>query len=163
MLHSFSLFRIAIMLENWHQMDGNWLDHKTYKYCAYEILPFLWFSMRLGMINSILIVCFTMVQKIFRSENIYKICAKISHNGYKTIFREKCVTFTINTREIFTTYFSRDFDRLSIYDVKVDWVLAKYNGYYRRESGKSGKYGFFCCLPETSNEVRCVFKFFHKI
>ena len=33
-----------------------------------RLLPFSWFSMKLGMINSFLIVCFTMVQKIFRSE-----------------------------------------------------------------------------------------------
>ena len=26
MLHSLSLFRIANMLENWHQMDDNWLE-----------------------------------------------------------------------------------------------------------------------------------------
>ena len=38
--------------------------------------------MKLGMINSFLIVCFTMVQKIFKSENIYKIRTKISRNGY---------------------------------------------------------------------------------
>ena len=60
----------------------------------------------------------------------------------------KCVTFIINTREIFTNYFSHEFDRLSNYDVKVDWVLADYNGYYIQESGKSDKYGFFsvACL-----------------
>ena len=56
------------MLENWHQMVGNWLETiKTYIHCAYEILLLLWFSMKLGVINSFLIVCFTMVQnwKIF--------------------------------------------------------------------------------------------------
>ena len=57
--------------------------------------------------------------------------------------REKCVTFTINTRLNFTNYFFRNFDRLSIYDTKVDWVSADYNGYYIQESGKSDKYGFF--------------------
>ena len=41
-----------------------------------RLLPFLWFSMKLGVISSFLIVCFTMVQKIFKSENIYKIHAK---------------------------------------------------------------------------------------
>ena len=40
--------------------------------------------MKLGVINSFLIVCLTMVQKIFKSENIYKIHAKTSRNGYKT-------------------------------------------------------------------------------
>ena len=58
-----------------------------------RFLPFSWFSMKLGMINSFLIVCFTMVQKKkFKSENIYKIHTKMSHNGYKTTFREKCIT-----------------------------------------------------------------------
>ena len=64
-----------------------------------RLLPFLWFSMKLGVINSFLIVCFTMVQKIFSSEKFCKILTKISRNSYKTIFREKCITFTINTRE----------------------------------------------------------------
>ena len=51
------------MLENWHQMVGNWLETiKTYIHCKYETLPFLWFSMKLGVINSFLIVWFTMVQ-----------------------------------------------------------------------------------------------------
>ena len=45
-------------------------------------------------------------------------------------------------------YFSHNFDRLSIYDIKVDQVSADYNGYYRQESSKSNKYGFFWCLPE---------------
>ena len=88
------------MLENWHQMDGNWLETMKHAYIAHmRFLSFLWFSMKLGVINSFLVVCFTMVQKIFKSENIYKILTKISCNGYKTMFREKCVTFTINTRE----------------------------------------------------------------
>ena len=149
MLHSFNLFRIANMLENWHRMDGNWLETIEHTYIArMRFYHFLWFSMKLGVINSFLIVCFTMVQKIFKSENIYKIRTKISRNCYKTTFREKCVIFTINTRENFTNYFSHDFDRLSIYDIKVDRVLAYYNGYYRQESSKSDKYGFFWCLPE---------------
>ena len=61
---------------------------------------------------------------------------------------EKCVTFTINTRENFTNYFSHNFDQLSICDVKVDRVSADYNGYYIQGSSKSDKYGFFWCLPE---------------
>ena len=35
MLHSFSLFRIANMLENWHQMDGNWLETIKHTYIAH--------------------------------------------------------------------------------------------------------------------------------
>ena len=105
--------------------------------------------MKLGMINSFLVMCFTMVQKIFKLENIYKICTKISRNGYKTTSREKCSTFTIYTGLNFNNYFSRDFDRLSIYDIKVDQVSADYNGYYRQESGKLDKYGFSgACLEK---------------
>ena len=65
MLHSFSLFRIANMLENWHQMDGNWLETVyIHTYSAHvKLLPFSWFSMKLGVINSFLVLCFTMVQK----------------------------------------------------------------------------------------------------
>ena len=65
MLHSFRLFRIANMLENWHQMDGNWL--KTIYIHTYSVrmrlLPFSWFSLKLGMINSFLIVCFIWFKK----------------------------------------------------------------------------------------------------
>ena len=49
-----------------------------------RLLPFSWFSMKLGVINSFLVVCFTMVQK-FGLEK-YRIFTKISLNGYKTIF-----------------------------------------------------------------------------
>ena len=57
-----------------------------------RLLPFLSFSMKLGVINSFLIVCFTMVlKKIFKSENIYKIHAKILCNGYKTTFTENAL------------------------------------------------------------------------
>ena len=60
-----------------------------------RLLPFSWFSMKLGVINSFLVVCFTMVQKLKK----YRILTKISLEGYKTIFTEKCITLTINTRE----------------------------------------------------------------
>ena len=80
MLHSFRLFRIANILENWHQMVGNRLETiKTYIHCTYEILPFSWFSMKLGVINSFLVVCFTMVQK----KNIQ--IGKYLQNSYKNI------------------------------------------------------------------------------
>ena len=46
-------------------------NHKTYIHCVYEILPFLWFSMKLGVINSFLIVCFTMVQKKYSNQKIF--------------------------------------------------------------------------------------------
>ena len=80
-----------------------------------RLLPLLWFSMKLGMINSFLIVCFTMVQKKkkFKLENIYKICAKVLHNGYKTTFTEKCIKFTINIRKFYQIFFPK-FDQLSI-------------------------------------------------
>ena len=77
MLHSFSLFRIANMLENWHQMDGNWLETIKHTYSAHmRLLPFSWFSMKLGVINSFLIVCFTMVQKYLGQRNFTKFLQK---------------------------------------------------------------------------------------
>ena len=51
-----------------------------------RLLPFSWFSMKLGMINSFLIGCFTMVQKIKKNTEIQN--TKISLKGYQTIFRE---------------------------------------------------------------------------
>ena len=64
-----------------------------------RLLPFSWFSMKLGVINSFLVVCFTMVQKFGMEKKKYRILTKISLNGHKTIFNKKCITFTINTRE----------------------------------------------------------------
>ena len=94
------------MLENWHQMDGNWLETIKHAYIVHmRFLPFSWFSMKLGVINSFLIVCFIMVQKIFKSENIYKILTKISHDGYKTMFREKCIIFKLIQEKIYQLFF----------------------------------------------------------
>ena len=73
-----------------------------------RLLPFSLFSMKLGVINSFLIVCFTMIQK-----------KKYSGQKKITIFLQKyyvmaikqylgkCVTFTINTRENFQIIFLR--------------------------------------------------------
>ena len=80
-----------------------------------------------------------MVLKVVKSENIYKIHAKILCNGYKTTFIEKCVKFTINRRENFTNYF---FSAVRSTKHFVDQVSADYNGYCMQGSGKSDKYGF---------------------
>ena len=67
------------MLENWHQMDGNWLETIKHTYFVrMRSLPFSGFSMKLGVINSFLVVCFTMVQK-----NIQ--IGKYLQNSYKNI------------------------------------------------------------------------------
>ena len=80
-----------------------------------------------------------MVLKVVKLENIYKIHAKILHNGYKTTFMELCIKYTINTRENFTNYF---FHTIRLTKHFVDQVSANYNGYYMQGSGKSDKYGF---------------------
>ena len=68
----------------------------------------LWFSMKLGVINSFLVVCFYNGFKSFQvGEYLQNLC-KILHNGYKTTFVEKCIKYTINTRENFTNYGSHD-------------------------------------------------------
>ena len=74
------------------------------------------------------------------SENIYKICAKILCNGYKSTFMEYCVKYMINTRENFTNYFFRTI-RLTKH--LVDQILADYIGYYMQGSDKYG----FSLLP----------------
>ena len=79
-----------------------------------------------------------MVLKVIKSENIYKIHAKILRNGYKSTFMEYCVKSTINTRENFTNYFSR----CSITKHLVDWVSPDYIDYYMQGFGKLDKYGF---------------------
>ena len=128
-----------------------------------RLLPFLWFSMKLGVINSFLIVCFTMVpKKIFRPEKFYKILTKISRNGYKTICREKCITFTINTRENFTTIFLQFRSTKQFMIIRetgyqpITMVTIDKNPVSRTNMVLSGTCLRFC------HEVRCVFKFFHK-
>ena len=79
-----------------------------------------------------------MVLKVIKLENIYKIHAKILHNGYKSTFMEYCIKSTINTRENFTNYFCT----LRLTKHLVDWVSANYIDYYMQGSGKSDKYGF---------------------
>ena len=115
MLHFFRLFRIDNMLENWHQMVGNWLETiNIYKYmniynACMRLLPFLWFSMKLGVINSFLIVCFYNGSKNYSNRRIFtKLVHKYYVNGNKTTFMEKCIKFTINIRENFTNYFSHN-------------------------------------------------------
>ena len=105
-----------------------------------RLLPFLWFSMKLGMINSFLIVCFTMVQKNIQIREYLQNSCKISCNGYKTTFRKKNVLHLQSIQEKILPIIFLQF-RLTKHF--VDWVLADYNGYYIQGSSKSDKYGFF--------------------
>ena len=61
-----------------------------------RLLPFSWFSMKLSVINSFLVVCFTIVQK-FGLENT-EFPQKYHLMAIKQ-YLKKCITFTINTRE----------------------------------------------------------------
>ena len=164
MLHSFSLFRIANMLENWHQMDGNWLETIKHIYIArMRFLPFLWFSMKLGMINSFLVMCFATVQKYSNQKIFTKFLQKYHIMAIKQCLGRNALLLQLIQEKICQLFFSHDFDRLSIYDIKVDQISADYNGYYRQEYGKSDKYGFSGACLRTFHEVRCVFKILHKI
>ena len=72
------------MLENWHQMDGNWLETIKHVYSAHmRLLPFSWFSMKLGMINSFSLCVLQWFKKYLGWGNFTKFLTKISHNGYK--------------------------------------------------------------------------------
>ena len=85
-----------------------------------------------------------MVLKIIKSENIYKIHAKILCNGYKSTFTEYCVKSTINTRG--KNFLPIIFHAIQSPKHLVDRVSANYIEYYMQGSGKSDKYGF-CLLP----------------
>ena len=67
-----------------------------------------------------------MVLKVFKSENIYKIHAKILHNGYKTTFMENALNLQSIQEKILPIIFP------AIRSTKhfVDQVSADYNGYY---------------------------------
>ena len=80
-----------------------------------------------------------MVLKVIKLENIYKIHAKILHNGYKSTFMECCIKSTINTREKFLPII---FCAVQSTKHLVDRVSADYIDYYMQGSGKSNKYGF---------------------
>ena len=71
-----------------------------------RLLPFSWFSMKLGMINSFLVVCFTMVQKIFRLErkNITKFLQKYHVMAIKQYLGKMHYFYNKYKRE-FSNYF----------------------------------------------------------
>ena len=105
-----------------------------------------------------------MVLKVIKSVNIYKIRGKIVRNGYKSTFIEYCVKSTINSRGILPIFINYFLHAIQSTKHLVHQVSADYIGVYMQGSGKSDKYGFFCCLSERIfHEVRRVFKFFHKI
>ena len=114
MLHSFSLFRIANMLENWHQMDGNWLETIKHTYIVrMRFLPFSWFNMKLGVINSFLIVSFTMVQKYSNWKIFTKFLQKYHVIAIKQYLGENALLLQLIQKKIYQL-FSCNFDRLSI-------------------------------------------------
>ena len=114
MLHSFSLFRIANMLENWHQMDGNWLETIKHTYIArMRFLSFSWFSMKLGVINSFLVVCFTVVQKYSNQKIFTKFLQKYHIIAIKQYLGENALLLQLIQEKIYQL-FSHNFDQLSI-------------------------------------------------
>ena len=62
--------------------------------------------------------------------NIYKICAKYHVMAIKQHLGKNALHLQSIQEKFLPIIFSHDFDQLSIYDVKVDWVSADYNGYY---------------------------------
>ena len=64
-----------------------------------RLLPFSWFSMKLGVINSFLIVCFTMVQKKKKKKKKTEFSQKYHLKAIKQYLWKKYVTLTTNTRE----------------------------------------------------------------
>ena len=62
---------------------------------------------------------------------------------------EYCVKSTINTKGILPIFFFSNILFRTDRSTKhlADQVSADHIGYYMQGSGKSDKYGFFCCLP----------------
>ena len=79
-----------------------------------------------------------MVSKVVKLENIYKICAEILCNGYKTHLQENAFNLQSIQEKILPIILR------AIRSTKhfIDWLLANYNGYYMQGSGKLDKYGF---------------------
>ena len=102
------------MLENWHQMDGNWLETIKHTHIArMRFLPFSWFSMKLGVINSFLVVCFTMVQKYSNRKIFTKFLQKYHVMAIKQYLGKNALLLQLIQKKIYQL-FSRNFDRLSI-------------------------------------------------
>ena len=66
----------------------------------YDIFLLLTFSMRLCVINSLLIVCFYNGLKSYQVGQYLQNLWKIVCNGYKSTFMEYCIKSTINSRGI---------------------------------------------------------------
>ena len=84
--------------------------------------------MELGMINSFLVVCFTMVQK--KKCSNWKIFAKFvqKYHGMAIKHLGKNALLLQSMQEKIYQIFSCNFAQLSIYDIKVDQVPADYSG-----------------------------------
>ena len=100
--------------------------------------------MKFGMINSFLIVCFTMVQKYSNWKIFTKFLQKYYVMAIKQCLGSNALLLQLIQEKIYQS-FSPQFRSTKHF---VDRVSADYNGCYRQESGKSDKYGFFWCLPE---------------
>ena len=106
MLHSFSLFRIANMLENWHQMDGNWLETIKHTYIVrMRFLPFTWFSMKLGVINSFLVVFYNGSKKYFNRKIFTKFLQKYQVMAIKQYLGKNVLHLQLIQKEIYQLFF----------------------------------------------------------
>ena len=94
--------------------------------------------MKLGVINSFLIVCFDNGFKSCQVREYLQNSCKILCNDYKTTFRNNALNLQSITRQNLPIIFhavrwTKHF---------LDWVSADYIDYYMQGSGKLDKYGF---------------------
>ena len=92
-------------------MNGNWLETIKHTYIArMRFLPFLGFSMKLGVINSFLIVCFTMVQKKYSNRKIFtKFLQKYHVMAIEQYLGENALLLQLIQEKIYQL-FSHNFD-----------------------------------------------------
>ena len=79
-----------------------------------RLLPFLWFSMKLGVINSFLIVCLTMVLKKYTNRRLFtKFVQKYYIMAIKQHLQKMSYIYNQYKRKFYQIFFPQ-IDRLSI-------------------------------------------------
>ena len=91
-----------------------------------RLLPFLWFSMKLGVINSFLIVCFYNGFKIIQ----IRIFTKFVQKYYIMAIKQHLWKNALNLQSIQEIILPIIFPAIRLTKHFVDRVLANYNGYY---------------------------------
>ena len=70
-----------------------------------RLLPFLWFSMKLGVINSFLVVCYTMVQKYSNQKIFTKFLQKYHVVAIKQYLGKNALLLQLIQKKVYQLFF----------------------------------------------------------